>query len=572
MLFRLFCRMQIESIKAHMLTISDLFSFWIIKKRLYCLKRSGSKIGFAASLLATSFSLSAVQLTRAPVNEDWSDSCNVPGHFDSGQAVCDARGEAIGGTPLVFYPDNRLPLQRDGICVFEPVEHQGYPYKGYHCPHGYTPQNADSIRSGCGATHFKGENAICVRSGIDLDKNQGACKTDSCCIGNPINGPVGNKYQIKTDFISTSLQFQRTYNSTASASNSSVTPESTIGYNWTHNYLRKLSLDENNAISTVSISREDGKAYFFNQVNNSWASDADVFETLEQLQDGQGAIIGWRYTTVEQAVEDYDVNGKLLSITDVRGNTQNLSYDANNRLDRVDSNIGEFIQFAYDSSGRVSTITNQANHIWAYRYDVQNNLEFVDNPDGTTKQYHYNESIHTQGTDLPHAPTGITDERGTRYATFFYDNQGWAIGSTHANNVERVDITYVAGGNYNVTNSLGEGSNFITSLQLGVPVVTDVSGPGCSTCGNSNTSYNYDPANNNLLSRTGNTVTTKFDNYDSKGQVGCKVEGITASDASTGVCTFDPAASPNARRTDYTYDPRFHNKVTTITTPSVFKP
>ncbi len=46
------------------------------------------------------------------------------------------------------------------------------------------------------------------------------------------------------------------------------------------------------------------------------------------------------------------------------------------------------------------------------------------------------------------------------------------------------------------------------------------SGPGCSSCGGNNSSYDYDPANNNLLSKTENGITTQYGNYDAKGQYG----------------------------------------------------
>ncbi len=106
-------------------------------------------------------------------------------------------------------------------------------------------------------------------------------------------------------------------------------------------------------------------------------------------------------------------------------------------------------------------------------------------------------------------------------------------------------------------------------MQLGVALVTGIDGPGCSSCGGSNTTYDYDPANNNLLAKTANGVTTKYGNYNAKGEYGCKVEGVTAADTSTGACAYDPVASPDARRTDYSYDPRFFHKITSLTEPSV---
>ena len=405
----------------------------------------------------------------------------------------------------------------------------------------------------------------------EIQKNRGNCKVGSCCLGNPIHGGTGNKYQTETDITLTSLSFSRTYNSTEFYLNGTLV-STVLGNHWNHVFERYVIVDTLNP-NAAHVTRPDGKSYLFTMSGIQWIPDADVEDQLEQFTDGQGVPTGWRYTTTDNTVEDYNASGKLLSIIDVRGNLQTLSYDTSNRLDRVDTNSGEFLQFNYDTSGRMATITDQATRTWTYRYDANNNLEFVDNPDGTTKQYHYNEPAFTSTTNLPHALTGITDERGLRYATFEYQADGRAKATYHAGNAQRVDITYDdISGSRTVTNSLNQPSTYSTAVQLGVALVTDVSGPGCATCGTGNTSYDYNPANNNLLSRTENGITTKFNNYDSKGQFSCKVEGITSTDTSTGVCTFDPVASPEARRTDYTYDSRFFNKTTTVTAPSVFSP
>jgi len=400
------------------------------------------------------------------------------------------------------------------------------------------------------------------------EKNRGQCEGESCCLGNPIHSGAGNKYQIETDFNLNSLIFSRSYSSFDFQLNS--TPVySMMGRHWNHNYERYVIADATGP-NKVYVTRPDGKGYEFALSGNLWVPDEDVHDQLVQLTDAQSVPTGWRYTTQENTVEDYGLSGKLVSVTDVLGNTQTLTYDGSSRLDRVDTNSGESLQFGYDVSNRLSTITDHASRQWTYRYDANNNLEFVDNPDGTTRQYHYNEPAFTSGADLPQALTGITDARGTRYATFGYDAQGRANLSMHAGNVQRVDVVYNTDGTRLVSNSLGQPSTYSTAVQLGLALVTDVSGPGCSTCGDANTSYQYDPANNNLLSRTEDGITTRFGNYDVKGQFGCKTEGVTAADTSSGVCAFDPVASPDARRVDYTYDSRFFNRITSITEPSVF--
>jgi RHS repeat-associated protein len=483
--------------------------------------------------------------------------CSNSVYRETPEEVCQQFGEAsivadylgtVSGTPPEYY---------DGGCDLIDLQFgdtftlKVFTYYPVHCPDGQVPTYNTPLFP----------STYCVVPPI-VKKNQGPCKGESCCLGNPIHSGVGNKYQIETDFNITSLNFSRAYNSFDFQLNGAPV-YAVMGQHWNHSYERHVIADAVDP-NKVYVTRSDGKAYEFAPSGNLWVPDNDIHDQLVQLTDAQSVPTGWRYTTQDNTVEDYDLTGTLVSITDVLGNARTLTYDGSNRLDRVDSNSGESLHFEYDTSNRLSTITDHAGREWGYRYDANNNLEFVDNPDGTTKQYHYEDA------NFIHALTGITDERGIRYATFGYDAQWRANLSTHAGNAQRVDIVYNPDGTRLVTNSLGQPSTYSTAVQLGVALVTDVAGPGCSTCGNADTGYQYDPANNNLLRRTEDGITTRFGIYDAKGQSGCKTEGITAADTSTGACAFDPVASPDARRIDYTYDSRFYNKITSITEPSVY--
>ena len=86
----------------------------------------------------------------------------------------------------------------------------------------------------------------------------------------------------------------------------------------------------------------------------------------------------------------------------MRGKSQTLTYDTNDRLNRVDTNTGEYLQFGYEVLGRISTVTDHTGRTWTYRYDANKNLEFVDNPDGTNKQYHYEDPNFIFCTDRYH--------------------------------------------------------------------------------------------------------------------------------------------------------------------------
>ena len=398
------------------------------------------------------------------------------------------------------------------------------------CPEGYTPYSGQPLCNPAG----------------DLipSKNLGGCPKETCCVGNPVNPGYGNKFKTERDFFSdrsADFEFTRYYNSLSGKA-------SFLGYNWSNTFSRHIVYTVNPPYSTAVISRPNGKSAPFTLINSVWTSDDDVPGMLTRIQDQIGGFTGWRFRNEDGETETYSSAGRLESITALNGINKVLTYDAHDRVTRVDASTGEYLLFDYYANYRISRLTDHNNRTWTYRYDAAGNLEYVDNPDGTTKRYHY------EDTRFPHALTGITDERGIRYATYGYDDQGRANLSTHAGNAQRVDIVYNADGTRTVTNSRGQPSTYNTAVQLGVALVTDISGPGCSTCGTGNTSYDYDPANNNLLSKTENGVTTQYGDYDDKGQYAYKIEAVGA---------------PQERRTDYTYDARFYHKITSITEPSV---
>ncbi len=408
------------------------------------------------------------------------------------------------------------------------------------CPEGYTP--------------YTGQ-ASCDPTGDPVpSKNLGDCG-GHCCLGNPINPGNGNKLQKEVDYVlshPSGLRFARYYNSLDSRAGA-------LGYSWRHTYSRSIQLAQNGAVSTATVSRPNGKRYPFTWNNNDWISDGDVVGQLSASKDSAGALTGWTYTNVDDEQENYTAEGRLSSIVSSAGWRQDLSYDNAGRLITVADQLGHFIQFSYDAAWRIATLTEAAGMTYRYDYDGNNNLISVTYPesvpgDPSTSPVRY---YHYENASYPHALTGVTDERGVRYATYEYDLSGRAQASYHAGGAERVVIVYNGDGTREVTNSLGQTSVYLTTVQLGVVLTAGVNGPGCSTCGTGNTVYEYDPNTNDLLSETENNLTTLYGDYDAKGQYGYKIEA---------------GGSPQARQTSYQYDGRFHGKAARVTAPSVYGP
>jgi uncharacterized protein RhaS with RHS repeats len=71
-----------------------------------------------------------------------------------------------------------------------------------------------------------------------------------------------------------------------------------------------------------------------------------------------------------------------------------------------------------------------------YSYDSNQNLVSVAYQDGTSKTYLY------ENASFPNHLIGIVDESASRYATFGYDSNGWAISTQHAGGADGASITY----------------------------------------------------------------------------------------------------------------------------------
>jgi YD repeat-containing protein len=358
--------------------------------------------------------------------------------------------------------------------------------------------------------------------------NGSTCGVD---VANPINAGTGNKWQHETDFSGETfgLTFDRYYNASTTAS------PSNLGAGWSHAYTRSSTVQSSD--SWVTVRRNDGKAYNFQQSAGLWVADADVPDRLEELKDSANVRIGWRYTTADKSVETYTATGHLTSIVDSSGLTQTLVYSdistpvaiapTAGLLLRVTDSFGRQLNFTYDASSRISTLTDPAGGIYRYGYDANNNLVAVTYPDGTSKTYHY------ENTAFPHALTGITDENNQRFATYSYDAQGRGISTEHAGGAERVSLVYNADGSTTVTDALNTARTYQFQTLLGVVKSTGQSQPGGSGCNASASALSYD-TNGNVISRTDfNGHRTNY-TYDlARNLETSRTEGLTASGATT---------------------------------------
>ena len=324
--------------------------------------------------------------------------------------------------------------------------------------------------------------------------------------GNPIQVGSGNKYQVESDYQGTGpmpLAFTRYYNS--------------VHGTWRHSYERELEIK---STYWVVAHRHDGTklSYWRNDTQDPWSTYAH--NPLELTYDGTSQE--YELVTRNGDTETYDSAGKLIELADQAGLVQQLTYNGSGQLTQVLHYTGRTLAFTYDTNDRLSTVTDPASQSIQYNYDTSDRLTSVDYPDaaGTvTRTYHYENSSY------PNALTGITDENGDRYATWSYDSSGRATNSQHAGSVNSTTLSYDAGGDVTVTNSLSKDAIFSFTDINGVQQITQVAGQATTLCGASTSSLTYDPNGFVDVRTDENGNETDYD-YNSRGLLTTLTEAV----------------------------------------------
>lgn len=317
----------------------------------------------------------------------------------------------------------------------------------------------------------------------DRGLNLGALQCGNENGSNPINHGTGNKFQAEIDYVGTGtnpLAFARYYNSKPMA-------PGVLGEHWRHTYERTVKRDTQ--ANVAQVFRDTGTVVEFQPPASGslWRAPAGVTERLEEV-----AGTGWKYTTNDDTVELYDTAGQLLSVTNRGGQAVTLSY-VNGRIGAVSDDFGRTMTFEYDGEGKLWKVYDPANpqgdansKPLTFGYDSLRNLATVTRQDNTVRTYHY------ESAGFPSALTGITNELGTRFATWAYDDQGRAVSSSHADNAESVSIQYGAGNSATITDALGKARSYSTQAVNGVMRTTGISAACTSGCGGAVASTQYD--------------------------------------------------------------------------------
>ncbi|MCK5017717.1 MAG: RHS repeat protein, partial [Candidatus Peribacteraceae bacterium] len=168
------------------------------------------------------------------------------------------------------------------------------------------------------------------------------------------------------------LEIKRVYNSL----NSEVLGP--FGYGWQFDYGESLEFRD----GFVDLIAGDGSYYEFEDLGDGNYSSPPG-SNLDMIVDST-----YKLRSPGGSVKAFDLDGKLLSITDKNGNSLDMSYDANYRLMRVEDGSGLYLQFNYDGN-QISSIEDPIGRTNIYDYDSSGNLITREDAIGNLTTYEY---------------------------------------------------------------------------------------------------------------------------------------------------------------------------------------
>lgn len=170
-----------------------------------------------------------------------------------------------------------------------------------------------------------------------------------------------------------------------------------------------------------------------------------------------------------------------------------------------------------------------------------------------TREYHYEDSRNNS------LLTGITDERGIRFATWAYDAQSRGVSSQHSDGAGLTRISYNADGSSELTNELGKKTTYRYQQLSGVKRIVSIEGEPSPNCAASNSSFTYNERGQVLTKVDAKDLITTF-TYNDRGLESSRAEASGTALARSVITEWHPVhflpikVIELARTTVYSYD------------------
>lgn len=353
------------------------------------------------------------------------------------------------------------------------------------------------------------------------------------CIGNSINFVVGNNYQNEIDFKFggySSLGFSRSYNS--------------LDGLWRHSHSTRLRFSGEDNVALVM---SDGRESFFTFKRGIVTPVSADIGVLTKT------TVGWSYLAADNQKFDFDNAGLLARWANAYGAVQKYSYIDDQVI--VTDGLGNSLSFTMNKEHQPLFLNAPGMQV-AYGYSIDKRLISITRTTDdliSQRRFHYEDSRNSA------LLTGVTDERGLRYATWRYDDQGRPISSEHINGADRVAVAYHNDGTVLVTNELGKSTKYAFKTIKGVKHITSMLGEPSMNCPGSNSSFTYN-SNGLLKERVDNkgVITSYF--YNVRGLVASYTKAVGTPQERTVAVEWHPKlflpvtiVEPDRTR-DYFYD------------------
>ena len=232
---------------------------------------------------------------------------------------------------------------------------------------------------------------------------------------------------------------------------------------------------------------------------------------LQSVVNPQGFI--HTYDWEKRLGDPYQTN--KLVISDEFGSSIAITFGIASTMVKAEASNGITLDYSYDDIGNLISVNKS----------FSSSLDGAKTLNNIIKQYHYEDDSY------PYALTGMTDERGIRYATWKYDEVGRVVESTHVNDVDKGLIAYQENIT-TVTNVLGKQTKYHYQKVAGAKRLMKVEGIATNNCAAANKQYTYYQTGR-VKTQTDWEGNVSYFEYNDKGQVTKRIDAYGTPEAYT---------------------------------------
>ncbi len=219
--------------------------------------------------------------------------------------------------------------------------------------------------------------------------------------------------------------------------------QSPFGAGWMLEGLYSLRFNEDNSVTMIAPN------------GNSISYDATATPDLFDSPDSDYAVFNrnpdgsYTHTEKDGVKMHFNAEGQITEHEDRNNNITAYAYDVDGKLITITDPVGLITTFAYDINGLLETVTDPATRVTNFEYDATGNMTKVTYPDNTFETYEY---------DNRHLMTAHEDERQNRF-TDRYDAFGRIIDGTLPDGTVRAGIGQNSAALIDVSSGVGTSVN-----------------------------------------------------------------------------------------------------------------